>query len=240
MNGGINPTSTIVISDSTPGKATVTPTIVAYDKYTPKDVNFTLNFGSYTLLAITNGESTLTAGTDYTIRGNICTIKQSYLNTLAVGNVPLTLAMSGGNSPAAIIVIKDSTPPKYTITKGSEWKKGSSSGLTFTCNGEFPKYSGTQVDGIMVEADSLILKEGSTILTLKSSYLETLSVGKHTLRMTYTDGYGETTFTVVDNNKPSTGNNSQPWMWMGLILMSGLVALSSVYILNKKRKSQKQ
>ena len=240
MNGGINPTSTIVISDSTPGKATVTPTIVAYDKYTPKDVNFTLNFGSYTLSAITNGESTLTAGTDYTVRGNICTIKQSYLNTLAVGNVTLTLAMSGGNSPAAIIVIKDSTPPKYTITKGSEWKKGSSSGLTFTCNGEFPKYSGTQVDGIMVDADSLILKEGSTILTLKSSYLETLSVGKHTLRMTYMDGYGETTFTVVDNNKPSTGNNSQPWMWMGLMLMSGLVALSSVYILNKKRKSQKQ
>ena len=235
MSEGSNPTSIIVISDSTPGKATVTPTIVTYDKYTPKDVNFTLNFGSYTLLAITNGETTLTAGTDYTIRGNICTIKQSYLDALAVGNVTLTLAMSGGDNQAAIIVIKDSTPPKYTITKGSEWKKGSSSGLTFTCNGEFPKYNGTQVDGMTIDASNLIVKEGSTILTLKSSYLETLPVGKHTLRMTYTDGYGETTFTVVDNNKPSTGNNSQPWVWIGIVFMSSLTA----YILNKRKKSPK-
>ena len=41
------------------------------------------------------------------------------------------------------------------------------------------------------------MKEGSTIITLKADYLDTLSEGKHTFEMVWSDGTAGTTFTVA-------------------------------------------
>ena len=106
----------------------------------------------------------------------------------------------------------------YRITEGSgsTFTKGSSAGLTFTANGAYSKFTGIEVDGKAVDADCYTAENGSTVITLKAEYLETLAAGKHTLTVLYTDGKATGTFTVTekpaetvddDGNTPQTGDD---------------------------------
>ena len=52
----------------------------------------------------------MTAETDYTVSGNVYTIKTSYLDTLANGAQTLTFEMDGGVNPTVVITVADSTP----------------------------------------------------------------------------------------------------------------------------------
>ncbi|NCB04297.1 MAG: hypothetical protein EOM69_02100, partial [Clostridia bacterium] len=49
------------------------------------------------------------------------------------------------------------------------------------------------------------VKSGSTIVTFAPEYLKTLSVGEHTLRLAFSDGYAQTTFTIAQAENPNTG-----------------------------------
>ena len=106
----------------------------------------------------------------------------------------------------------------YRITEGSgnTFTKGSSAGLTFTANGAYSKFTGIEVDGETVNADCYTAENGSTVITLKAEYLETLAAGEHTLTVLYTDGEAAGTFTVAekpaetvddDGNTPQTGDD---------------------------------
>ena len=106
----------------------------------------------------------------------------------------------------------------YRITdgSGSAFTKGNTAGLTFTANGAYSKFTGIEVDGKAVDADCYTAENGSTIITLKAEYLETLAAGKHTLTVLYTDGKATGTFTVTEKpdevvddngNTPQTGND---------------------------------
>ena len=68
---------------------------------------------------------------------------------------------------------------------------------SFTSNAAFADFLKVQVDGKDVDASNYTVKEGSTIVTLNASYLETLSAGKHTLAIVSDTGTAETEFTVL-------------------------------------------
>ena len=53
-----------------------------------------------------------------------------------------------------------------------------------------------------------MLTEGSTIVTLKTSFLKTLGVGEHKLSVVSTTGTAETTFTVAEAAKPAPGQTT--------------------------------
>lgn len=99
----------------------------------------------------------------------------------------------------------------YTVTEGagSAYEKGSAEGLKFVCDADYTKFKEITVDGTVVDNSNYTTESGSTIITFKSSYLETLSVGTHTLRINYEDGYAETNFTIneASTNYPSTDGN---------------------------------
>ena len=78
-----------------------------------------------------------------------------------------------------------------------KWQKGSEDGLSFTSNAAFADFQKVQVDGNDVDSSNYTVKEGSTVVTLKPSYLETLSVGKHMLAIVSDTGTAETEFTVL-------------------------------------------
>ncbi len=108
--------------------ASVTPATADYDKYTEnanhKDIAVTLTSGDYTFRALKNSTTTLTLteGTDYTVSGNVYTIKTSYLDTLAKGERTLMFEMDGGTNPTVVITVANSTPvapPTYTVTANS-------------------------------------------------------------------------------------------------------------------------
>ena len=72
-------------------------------------------------------------------------------------------------------------PPVIIAGANGSWQKGGTDGLSFTSNAAFADFIKVQVDGKDLDASNYTVKEGSTIVTLNAAYLNTLSVGKHTL-----------------------------------------------------------
>ncbi len=122
----------------------------------------------------------------------------------------------------------------------STWKKGSKEDLSFTSNAAFGYFQKVQVDGKDLDEKNYEVKEGSTVVTLKASYLETLTVGEHTLAVLSDTGTAETTFTVQaadETTKPSQdGDSGNLLLWIALLVVSG-GALSLAIYGKKKRAS---
>lgn len=59
-----------------------------------------------------------------------------------------------------------------------------------------------------VGADNFVLTSGSTIVTLKASFVKTLGVGEHKLSVVSTTGTAETTFTVAEAANPTPAPDS--------------------------------
>ena len=76
------------------------------------------------------------------------------------------------------------------------YNKASGSDVTITCNGDFAKFTGIKVDGSVVDSSNYTAVSGSTVLTLKASYLGTLTDGSHTITFVYTDGEANANLTV--------------------------------------------
>lgn len=93
---------------------------------------------------------------------------------------------------------------KFIEGANGSWTKNSGKNLGFKVNGEFSKFTGVKVDGTLIGNDKYTAVSGSTVVTLKKDYLETLSVGKHTLSVVYTDGECTTEFEVIADTKPTT------------------------------------
>jgi hypothetical protein len=114
FSAGEDPTLTVTVSDTTPQNSTIEPTTATFDKYASstdyKDIAVTMTLNGNTLVAIKNGENTLTADTDYTVSGDTVTIKKEYLATQAVGSVELTFDFSAGVDPTLTVTVSDSTP----------------------------------------------------------------------------------------------------------------------------------
>lgn len=92
--------------------------------------------------------------------------------------------------------------------EGGTWVYGSSEGLTVRGKGEFWKFTGVKIDGNLIDKSNYSAREGSTIVTLSPEYLNTLGAGMHTLEMQWTDGLGETSFTIVaTKTSPKTGDD---------------------------------
>ncbi|MBQ5739091.1 MAG: hypothetical protein IIV78_01650, partial [Oscillospiraceae bacterium] len=129
----------------------------------------------------------------------------------------------------------------YKILEGDDqtWKKGSGDDLTISANGLFSKFAELQIDGETVDSENYTAESGSTVVTLKASFLETLKVGKHTVTFVYPDGKAEGTLTieaapVTDNGseKPDTGDHSALLVWFAVMAAA---ACGAVLTLRKKR-----
>ena len=64
-----------------------------------------------------------------------------------------------------------------------DYVKGSGISVTITCNGEYSRFLSVYVDGVLLEKTNYTVREGSTVLTLMPEYLDTLSVGAHTVTL---------------------------------------------------------
>ena len=115
-----------------------------------------------------------------------------------------TLNLTGSETPET---------PEYRITAGANgvWTKGSETGLTFRANGPIEKFTGIQVDGKTLDSDDYTASSGSTVVTLETTYLETLTEGKHHLTVLYNDGQCGTSFTVrVEEEDPTEDPDDDP------------------------------
>lgn len=117
---------------------------------------------------------------------------------------------------------------KYTITKNSEAK--------FKINADFRLFDDGKVyvDNELVDPKNYTAESGSTIITLKKEFVDTLSVGEHTLKVLFNDG-GEaiTTFNVarvtVPTDNPQTGDNIGFYIISGILSIVGLAGAGIFY-----------
>ncbi len=131
----------------------------------------------------------------------------------------------------------------YQIIKGNgiQWTMGDDGSLTITANGPVAKFLGIQVDGVDVAAENYSVKSGSTIITLKPTYLDTLSAGKHTLTVLYTDGRADGVFEIlekVETNVPETGNNSNIFLCF-IPMLVAVCGMTSIIMYSRRKKYSK-
>ena len=165
-------------------------------------------------------------------------------------------------SNTAVLTVMENTTPApdsvdYEILDGANtsWEQNSDGSLSISGSGEFSKFVGVKIDGNLVDVKNYTVKKGSTIVTLKADYLNTLSVGNHTFEIIWTDGTAATRFTVIksdsgsdepkdndgnqtDDNQqitaPKTGDNSHTVLWISLLGVSLAGLLSMMYVRKKK------
>ncbi len=113
--------------------------------------------------------------------------------------------------------------------------KGSGEDISFKADGDYADYTEVKVDGNIIDHENYDSYPGSTVIVLKSKYLETLSVGQHTLTIQYKDGAVSCNFIIEGRvNAPLTGDMNMPLLWMTLALTSGMV-LVGIAVCSKRR-----
>ena len=153
----------------------------------------------------------------------------------------------------------------YAINSGDvvEYTLGTLKEVVIVCDGELEALESIAVDGQVLDAAKYTVVSGSTILTLKSEYLETLSVGEHKVEFIYKDGKAEAKLIVREktetenqstndqskddqskeesqNEQSGESSKDQPKTGdpgiLGLLSMLGLsgTALAGVYMLKRK------
>ena len=143
------------------------------------------------------------------------------------------------------------TPDKYKLIEGanSSWTQNTEGTLTFRADGDFSKFLGIKVDDSWVDSENYISDSGSTIVTLKNEYLQTLVVGTHKMTFVYTDGECNTNFEIKEakeaeeaeeiyenSDNPTTGDSSNIFLWISLFSAGVLVAIV-IAVRNRKKKS---
>lgn len=128
----------------------------------------------------------------------------------------------------------------YKIIDGtkSTWNGSTTEGLTIRGDGDFAKFAGVRVDGNWIPSAHYEAKAGSTIVTLKPSYLASLAEGEHTVDIMWIDDSASTTFNVAANTAvtqpeldsvPKTGEGVMGWMPEILLLVAaGLVTFGGI------------
>ena len=201
-------------------------------------VTFDANGGTGTMADVTgiSGEYTLPANGFTAPEGKQFKCWKVSDTEKAVGD---NITVTADTTVKAVWETLPATPAEYDILDGanSSWTQDSDGNISVRGSGEFSEFVGVKVDGKSVDEKYYTVKEGSTIVTLKAGYLNTLTVGSHTLEIIWTDGSASTAFNV-NAKSPQTGDNSMMALWIAVLFVSGFgVVATAVY--GKKRKSVK-
>ena len=161
--------------------------------------------GGHTLSKVDAKEATNT--TDGNIEYWICTKCGSYFSDAGGSNAikaaDVVIPKKAVETPEGGI----ETPYAITEGTGSSYTLQSGNSLTVRGNGDFSKFTGIKVDGVQIGAENYEAKSGSTIVTLKSSYLDTLAAGTHSLEILWTDGSASTVFTIQQSESRKPDND---------------------------------
>ena len=107
-------------------------------------------------------------------------------------------------------LVKSLTDYKVIKGDGSKWTVGDEDDIVITFNGPFSKFVGLEVNGKKVDETFYEAKSGSTIITLKQSYLKNLSKGEYEITALYIDGEASATFEIAEQAKDQTQATTPP------------------------------
>ncbi|MBQ2959689.1 MAG: hypothetical protein IJE09_00505 [Oscillospiraceae bacterium] len=132
----------------------------------------------------------------------------------------------------------------YAITAGSGgyWYEGKSSGLSFVAIDPYAKFAGLRIDGELIDMDNYNYYHDAdnetAVVTLKASYLKTLSEGKHSITFCFWNGSCSGYFYVLDKaSAPPTGDTANLPLWSGMMLLS-CIGIAAAGIVLKRKKAE--
>ncbi len=98
--------------------------------------------------------------------------------------------------------------PAVSIIEGADqtFVIGNNKSVTIKADGDFSKFVGVSMDGTEIAKEHYTAAAGSTIITLKPEYLQTLTAGEHTVAIRFTDGLAQTMLTIQEEG---SGNPSE-------------------------------
>ena len=113
------------------------------------------------------------------------------------------------------------TQKKYKVIEGADvtYTINKDGNLTMRADSKYKNFKGIEIDGKTVDSKNYTAWSGSTYVKFKKDFVNTLSVGKHTVKFKFTDGYATTSLTIAkkdnsdtknpsDNKKPDTNTNT--------------------------------
>lgn len=105
------------------------------------------------------------------------------------------------------------TPEKPVMKDGDNGQHviGKAEALTFRSSAPLNEFVAVLVDGVIVDPSNYDVSEGSTIVRLKQSFLDTLSKGSHTIAIQSIGGTATANFSVTaSSNSGNTGSATTP------------------------------
>ena len=124
---------------------------------------------------------------------------------------------------------------KYTIDKDSD--------MTFRIDADYSLFDKkVYIDNELVDVNNYTSKEGSTIIVFNKDYVSTLNVGKHTLKVVFSDNNEAlTNFEIIKEEKneiiknPETIDNVEKYIAIGIVAVIGIIG-STLLIRKSKEK----
>lgn len=107
-------------------------------------------------------------------------------------------------------------PPQITEGADVKWENKDGAGdLTFRSDASIDDFIMVTIDGEELSRDNYTLTEGSTVVTIKASYLSTLESGEHTIGIVSTNGTATAKFAIEaatpgTNEPPKTEDDKTP------------------------------
>lgn len=130
----------------------------------------------------------------------------------------------------------------HTVSDGTDLTNNfvmkSSTKLIFTSNGFYEGFSKVTINDKDLSSSNYTKEKGSTVITLKNTYLKTLSKGKYELTIHYKDGKtADANFYVVEAAKATTTpKTGDPIMSAVFGMNASAAALGALLFLGKKKK----
>lgn len=116
---------------------------------------------------------------------------------------------------------------KYTLNKDSN--------MTFKIDANYSLFDKVYIDNELVDISNYKVTEGSTIITFNKEFVSKLSVGKHTLKVMFSNGEASTEFSVVKEvvENPKTIDNIEKYIAIGIVAVIGVVGC--ILIIKKEK-----
>ena len=114
---------------------------------------------------------------------------------------------------------------------GAKIDKAAGKGLSFKSDAAFEDFIGVEIDGKVVDSSCYTAKAGSIAVELTAEFINTLSVGEHSIAIVSESGKATATFTVSDSSakKPDNTTDSAMAVWTLLLTVSGAAAAAVVF-----------
>ena len=146
-------------------------------------------------------------------------------------------------------VKEEVSPKEYKFTEGANqiYTIDESKNAIFRIAADFSLFDGKlYIDGILVDAKNYKAESGSTVITLNKEYVDTLSVGEHTIKVEFSDnGSAITKFEVkakqVNTEKTENITNPQTDDNIGIYIMLSIISvlgIATTVVINNKKKRE--